>query len=149
MAFAINTRDGRLSFWIEGVSNCQYHPIPDDVAAGVADGSIRWEAVVNAINKKRYMDKDFDWTSLREAEEKLNIRTSKFEFADEAAAGSGGKEPKSAITLDDVKDEKGDDAAVTANAVEGKKTTSRKPRKASEPETTPDIFDDGAPEEAK
>lgn len=148
MAFAINTRDGRISVWVEGVSNCCYHPIPDDVAKGVSDGTIKWESVVNAINRKRYMDRDFDWTALREAEDKLNVRTAKFEFADEAK-GVGDEAPaevKNAISMADVTD---GGEEIPAGAIEGKKATAKRTRKAKEDEDALGIFDDGAPEEAK
>lgn len=147
MSFAINTKDGRLSVWVEGVSNCCYHPIPDDVAEGVSSGAIKWTAVVNAINKKRYMDKDFDWTSLRDAEDKLNVRTSKFEFAKEDAKPGDKDSEKSVISMSDVVGDADSDKGKYDNAVEGKKATAARGRSAKK--DTPDIFDDGAPEEAK
>lgn len=149
MGFAINTRDGRISVWVEGVSNCCYAPIPDDIAAGVSDGSIKWENVINAINKKRFMDKDFDWTALRSSEEQLNVRTSKFEFddKDEKNEKTEAKEDKNAISMSDVVDSEKEGEKVTKGMVDGKKATSRKSK--AEKEEPLDIFDDGAPEEAK
>lgn len=139
MAFAINTKDGRISVWVEGVSNCQYHPIPDDIALGVRDGSIKAEAVINAINRKRYMDKDFDWTALRQAEDQLNVRTAKFDFEEKPLEVSKEQtdEVKNAITMKDVVEgesakEDGDmiaNADVIANAIEGKKITHAKAQK--------------------
>lgn len=149
MGFAINTRDGRVSVWVEGVSNCCYAPIPDDIAAGVNDGSIKWEDVINAINKKRFMDKDFDWTALRSSEEQLNVRTSKFEFADKDESDDKGqdKEDKNAISMSDLVESCKDGDKVTKGMVDGKKATSRKYK--PDKDATLDIFDDGAPEEEK
>lgn len=133
MAFAINTKDGRISVWVEGVSNCQYHPIPDDIALGVRDGSIKAEAVINAINRKRYMDKDFDWTALRQAEDQLNVRTAKFDFEEKPLEVSKEQtdEVKNAITMKDVVESESakEDSDVIANAIEGKKVTHAKAQK--------------------
>lgn len=133
MAFAINTKDGRISVWVEGVSNCQYHPIPDDIALGVRDGSVKAEAVINAINRKRYMDKDFDWTALRQAEDQLNVRTAKFDFEEKPLEVSKEQtdEVKNAITMKDVVEGESakEDSDVIANAIEGKKVTHAKAQK--------------------
>lgn len=133
MAFAINTKDGRISVWVEGVSNCQYHPIPDDIALGVRDGSIKAEAVINAINRKRYMDKDFDWTALRQAEDQLNVRTAKFDFEEKPLEVSKEQtdEVKNAITMKDVVEGESakEDGDMIANAIEGKKATHAKAQK--------------------
>lgn len=142
--YAINMNDGTISVYMSGVTNCCFAQIPDDVAMAVADGKIPWQKVTNAINRKRYMDKDFDWNQLRADEDKLNVRRGEFGFTREADTPAEEVKPRDAnlVSLADVMGE-GTEPSDMTRAARGRKATAKPKGEAVVPQLK--THDDGAP----
>lgn len=157
--YAINMGDGRLSVYINGVTNCCYAQIPDAVAEAMKRGEVTWQAVVNAVNKKRFQDPNFDWTELAQKKEELNVRKGSFDLAEELnnPASEVADDDPNMISLSDVKNEDGDNVSDTQRVAAGKTVNAKgkKPAKSAKAEDAtkdnpsedgPQEFDDGEPD---
>ena len=143
--YAINMNDGTISVYVPGVTNCCFAQIPDNVAKAVWDKKVTWQAVVNAINKKRYFDKDFDWTKLREDQDKLNMRRGEFGFVKEGETAQVEEKGRDSelVTLKDVKGEVGDALSDITHANEARTASTVPGGEAAVPPLQE--HDDGAP----
>lgn len=79
MEYAVNLIDGRIVAFNEEVAKqTSYAHVPDDIAHGIAGGTIDWKAVAELIHKKRNNDPTFSWEAFDTLRDHQNIRKAKY-----------------------------------------------------------------------